>query len=324
LEDLHLLLSPFAISLYLVNCDSYLIHPEIINTADNLECYLIDLIDVLKKQTLDQKHQRINYHDSMDVLAIEVGNQYNIYPETIQEILESFSDDSYLCGIPGCKKSANISGYCCYDHFNRGEKAGYLPSLSIGIELALVSSVLSDSCWSAHLMTNLHPSYTPIKEQFTLNWLHPNYGKPVIQRIYKLKSPSHIFYRFKDKETEMDSEAIIQFHGTYHSENCHFGLIPTGRPCDDSNCCVCSICTHSFSLRRANSSIRGGQQMALRYGQGLYFSPVSSKSHDYTNSRPYHQKGFYLRSIFLCKVIPGRRYVTLDGFMHEADCPPKG
>jgi hypothetical protein len=281
-----------------------------------LEVHYLNLISLLKKRTQTEFLYKTDYDDSMDVLSIELGSRYGCPPLQFREILENFIQNEYLCGIPGCRKFANISGYCCRNHFFKGDESGYLPSLSTGVELALVSQREN---WSAHMLTSNHPSYFVIKEQFHASWLHRD-GKPVIQRIYKLKVASNVFYRFKDKEHEL-GDSIVQFHGTHHSKECRFGIIPTGRPCADPSCSVCSICTTSFTTDKAETN--AGRRMALRYGKGLYFSPVSSKSNDYTNRRKHHD-GFYMRSIFLCKVVPGRKWVTEDGFMHEADCPPKG
>ena len=311
---MHLYLSPFILAQYLadkiVDEDS----PE-----HCLEVHYLNLISVLKERTQVHAYYKTDYDDSLDIISMELGTKYpSTTPIKFRELLEDFHQDEYICGIPGCTKFANISGYCSKAHFQKGNNAGYLPSLSIGTELALVSR---KDDWSAHLLTTNHPWYLTIKQQFHTSWEHKEYDKPVIQRIYKLRTASHIFYRFKDKESELNSHSLIQFHGTFHDENCRFGIIPTGRPCDNPNCSVCSICTSSFALSRAETN--GGKRLRLRYGPGLYFSPISSKSHDYTNTRSHHD-GFKMRSIFLCKVIPGRRFVTKEGFMEAEDCPPIG
>ena len=66
--------------------------------------------------------------------------------------------------------------------------------------------------------------------------------------------------------------------------------------------------------------------MHLRYDEGLYFSPVSSKSHDYNggSERAYKGDGRKWRAMFLCNVVVGKPFVTRDGSLPSQDCPPRG
>jgi hypothetical protein len=66
--------------------------------------------------------------------------------------------------------------------------------------------------------------------------------------------------------------------------------------------------------------------MNLRYGEGLYFSPVSSKSHDYNSGseKVYKSNDRKWRAMFLCNVVVGKAFVTRDGTLPSQDCPPRG
>lgn len=54
-----------------------------------------------------------------------------------------------------------------------------------------------------------------------------------------------------------------------------------GGPCGESNCNVCNICTHGFRLGSNVGQTARRSSIALRYGDGMYFSNVSGKANDY-------------------------------------------
>ena len=92
---------------------------------------------------------------------------------------------------------------------------------------------------------------------------------------------------------------------------CRFGIDVTQPPCTDPGCAVCSICASSFNMDHAGTG--PNQQRAafanggLRYGHGLYFSKVSSKSNDYSGGTECTKRDGFLgdrnwRCMFLCKV----------------------
>ena len=66
--------------------------------------------------------------------------------------------------------------------------------------------------------------------------------------------------------------------------------------------------------------------MTLRYGPGLYFSPVSSKSHDYNGAseRIVGSNQRRWRCMFLCNVAFGNAYATKNGGLPPNYCPPSG
>ena len=102
-----------------------------------------------------------------------------------------------------------------------------------------------------------------------------------------------------------------------------FGVDQAANPCDSASCRICSICSGSFDINRAGSgrltsTAAGG---VLRYGRGVYFSSVSSKSDDYAGSSvasaAVSEPGTP-RCMFMCKVAAGRTFRAPSDSMEEA------
>ena len=93
-----------------------------------------------------------------------------------------------------------------------------------------------------------------------------------------------------------------------------FGTLPHEPPCSRPKCSVCSICQSSFDLRTVGAGPGGqGWLGSLRYGEGLYLAPNSSKANDYNASSERFYKsgdGEYRqwRCMFLSTVVMGRAY----------------
>ena len=170
---------------------------------------------------------------------------------------------------------------------------------------------------------NKHLKYNNIKKQFLNSWANPENGEPRVERIYWIVLNQEIHSSYLKAKESGGGKVLRRFHGTSQNINCMFGTDPSKAPCDGRDCNVCSICKTSFKLSRAASG--GGRRMNLRYGEGLYFSPVSSKSHDYnTGSERVYAGGRKWRAMFLCNVVAGRSFVTKEGFLDPALCPPRG
>ncbi|EGC29757.1 hypothetical protein DICPUDRAFT_158622 [Dictyostelium purpureum] len=67
-----------------------------------------------------------------------------------------------------------------------------------------------------------------------------------------------------------------RFHGT--KIQCSLGINGNTNICTSSTCAVCRIIETSFIL-----PVHSNKSHFLRFGPGIYFSSVSSKSNDYTN-----------------------------------------
>ena len=177
--------------------------------------------------------------------------------------------------------------------------------------------------YTVHLLTRGHLQYSSIKEQFTSSWLNSNNGEPRLERIYWICLSQEVHRRY-DRTEKAIGNVKRRFHGTSQSPTCMFGTDPSVPPCHGQDCNVCSICRQSFRLNKTSSG--GGTRMHLRYDEGLYFSPVSSKSHDYNggSERAYKGDGRKWRAMFLCNVVVGKPFVTRDGSLPSQDCPPRG
>lgn len=177
--------------------------------------------------------------------------------------------------------------------------------------------------FSVHLLTRGHLQYSSIKNQFLSSWLNSDNGEPRLERIYWICLSDEVHRRYDLMEKAIGN-VKRRFHGTSQRPSCMFGTDPSVPPCHGQDCNVCSICLQSFRLNKASSG--GGTRMYLRYGEGLYFSPVSSKSHDYNggSERDYNSDGRKWRAMFLCNVAVGKSFVTKVGTLPSQDCPPQG
>ena len=127
------------------------------------------------------------------------------------------------------------------------------------------------------------------------------------------------------------------FHGTSQDPACMFGTYQSRPPCCGTECNVCSILKSSFQLAGRAGNGPGGQRWRsmglpthLRYGRGLYFSSVSSKSHDYNASSERLQnapkgKKRRFRIMLICSVALGKQFRTQETRLPLDDVyPPIG
>ena len=105
---------------------------------------------------------------------------------------------------------------------------------------------------------------------------------------------------------------------------------PNQPPCQAQGCAVCTICATSFDLQRAGTGPNAGAAAAaalptagLRYGRGLYFSKVSSKSDSYAGATERAGQGSQAhtlpRLMFLCKVALGLVHETQEESLEEGE-----
>lgn len=230
------------------------------------------------------------------------------------------------CGIPGCPRPGNRFGYCSEAHRQKAADRQMAPPPILGVELVLLGDTGE---YSVALLNKHHPKRESVKQQFLTNWLKADDGLPRVERIYDIQMSPLIMEKFEACKAKYGN-VVRRFHGTEQLPDCMFGTKQSTAPCMNAGCKVCSICRQSFSLTHAGKG-PGGRSWnnRLRYGYGLYFSPTSSKSHDYnTNSerlRPHsHGRQRRWRCMFLCNVVVGKAFETEEGFMKPEDCPPRG
>ncbi|CAN0424403.1 unnamed protein product, partial [Ascophyllum nodosum] len=131
------------------------------------------------------------------------------------------------------------------------------------------------------VLTRMHPKYASVKEQFLQKWIKPDpVGGVSVLRILKVKSPEDV-RRQNERCRQTVSNVVRRFHGTSCSSFCTFFVDLRGGPCGESECNVCSICTHGFRLRNNVGRTARQSGINLRFGHGLYFSSVSGKANDY-------------------------------------------
>jgi len=114
-------------------------------------------------------------------------------------------------------------------------------------------------------------------------------------------------YYLELQSRNQDPNDQERWHGT--KRKCK--LYETLELCSDTTCALCSIVTHGFDQKRAQSNISFG-----RFGKGIYFAPHSCKSHAYTQA----MNG--IRVMLLCKICLGNTYVTRKNMQHITIAPP--
>ena len=229
------------------------------------------------------------------------------------------------CALPGCRLISTYYDYCTEEHCHRARKRSLLPPAEFGVHSVLVGNTGE---FTAHLLTKANPDHSTMKNLFLNGWLKKEIGNPHVMRIYKIQNAPVIDIAFQHMK-EAIGNSQLRFHGTSQHIDCMFGSNPSIPPCDRNDCRVCSICRHSFSTKFAGQT--GGSIMNLRYGQGLYFSATSSKSHDYNKlsekilrTGDHRKRPWAWRSMFVCQVVIGKAFQTYDGELPSHQCPPIG
>ena len=204
--------------------------------------------------------------------------------------LQGRSSADNRCSLPGCSapryrdpSSGFEHDFCGRTHAREASAQGLLPAGAAGPN---VPSAGVDRVWRGRagvayalsVLTNAHPKYQGIKQQFLAAWQHPApRGLPTVMRVLQIRNPADVYARYHAYRAWVGNEQR-RFHGTSLAARCSFGIDVTQPPCTDPSCAVCTICASSFDLQHAGSARVGG---FFRYGRGLYFSRVSSKSNDY-------------------------------------------
>lgn len=237
---------------------------------------------------------------------------------------------STQCGLPGCIRPALYYGFCTEEHRERAIARHLLPPAESDIDRVLMGP---SGGFTAHLLMATHPRHGSVKAQFLDSWEKPlrvsdpqGRGAPRVERIFWIQVSPQLRAAFDIAKATVGN-VCRHFHGTSQAPSCFFGTDPSKPPCKSRQCNVCSISTHSFDRERCGTATRA--LTFLRYGRGLYFSPISSKSHDYNEGsrrvRPAPQgKSREWRCMFLCTVAVGKPFRTQEGTLPAESCPPVG
>jgi hypothetical protein len=167
-------------------------------------------------------------------------------------------------------------------------------------------------------LTEKHRLYAEALEQFRAKWEHPDKRIPQVLAIYKVfsKDLTGRFARYsagverarpghRQHSLAGPGNTLRRFHGT--ALMCDLGR-GSDRLCSNADCCVCCIIKTGFQKQKC-----GGTTQYLRFGQGIYFSQISSKSYDYGNHR----------AVFIAQVAAGMTYAA-PAEMRDAVEPPAG
>jgi hypothetical protein len=235
----------------------------------------------------------------------------------------------HRCSLAGCSAPRFVDAagyehaYCGRTHAKKAAQSGQ-EAVDIS-EAQNVSAVWrgrpGEPAYTISVLTNQHPKYQGIKEQFIASWTHPG-PKPTVQRVLQIRNPQPIFERYNQYLTAHSGGSVVaaeqrRFHGT--SLACDFGINPSQRPCERPDCAVCSIAAQAFSLARAGGGPNAALMPAgLRYGRGLYFSRTSSKSDGYAHGSERDLPHGKHRVMFLCKVCVGRTHRTAQDRLEQS------
>eukprot|EP00322_Chrysochromulina_rotalis_P018346 CAMPEP_0115845830 /NCGR_PEP_ID=MMETSP0287-20121206/9555_1 /TAXON_ID=412157 /ORGANISM="Chrysochromulina rotalis, Strain UIO044" /LENGTH=392 /DNA_ID=CAMNT_0003299617 /DNA_START=27 /DNA_END=1205 /DNA_ORIENTATION=- len=229
--------------------------------------------------------------------------------------LQGHAHPAHRCSLTGCSAPRYVDEhghehpYCGRTHAKLAEQRG-LEAVDAS-EAPQVSAVWrgrqGEPPYTISVLTNQHPKYQGIKDQFISTWTGPG-PKPTVQRVLQIRNPQPIFDRYLTYQAGHRHE-VRRFHGT--GMVCEFAINPNQRPCEHQHCAVCSIAAQAFSMARAGGGPNAALMPAgLRYGRGLYFSRTASKSNDYARMSERKLPHGRYRAMFLCKVCVGQTHLT--------------
>ena len=149
-----------------------------------------------------------------------------------------------------------------------------------------------------------------VSKKFTKEWSSKKGKCPSVEKVLAIVNPAleDAFCEYKKTLPRWHSKSKQCFHGT--KLKCMLNRFQT--QCTGDQCGICGISRQGFQ----QECIRDRFQ---RYGQGFYFAPNSSKSHDYC-SKP--DNGKYM-AMLICQIAPGKEH-NLRKNMTDLKEPPKG
>ena len=153
--------------------------------------------------------------------------------------------------------------------------------------------------------------YTSIVSKFRNDWVAAKGPCPSVDHIFE------VFCKYLQKHFKRCSDALARSgHATsveqhYHGTFIKCDLISSKSLCSHNECGICGISKNGFQKSRIGSNIT-----FMRFGQGFYLAPNSSKCHDYTQGTHTH------RAMLLCDVLPGKKHVVQTNQTHLIAPPP--
>ena len=159
--------------------------------------------------------------------------------------------------------------------------------------------------------------YTNLCEKFRRDWARRKGRCPSIISIAKIINPV-ISKRFESyRHTLPRSLQGVEQH--YHGTRLCCDLANSAELCENTNCGACGIARKGFDPQRIS------RRSVQKFGEGFYFAPNSSKSHDYAignrSGAVVGERNTRYSSVLLCDVAPGNKY-TLQ--FRGLSYPPPG
>lgn len=138
-----------------------------------------------------------------------------------------------------------------------------------------------------------------VKQKFINSWSLKKGVCPKVEKILAIVNLAleDAFYEYESTLNLPRIRLYPKSKQLYHGTNFNYMLHRYQMSCTSGQCGICGISVTGFQF----NCIRDRWQ---RYGQGFYFAPNSSKSHDYC-SKP--DNGKYM-AMLVCQVATGKEY----------------
>ena len=145
--------------------------------------------------------------------------------------------------------------------------------------------------------------YANLCEKFHRDWARGKAPCPSIISIAMIINPVTLVTFESYRHTLPWLFQGVEQH--YHGTRLCCDLANSAEPCENPNCGACGIARKGFDPQRiCKSSFQ-------RFGEGFYFAPNSSKSHDYAIGKRFGavvvEKNTRYSSVLLCDIAPGNK-----------------
>ncbi|CAB4486428.1 unnamed protein product [Rhizophagus irregularis] len=151
--------------------------------------------------------------------------------------------------------------------------------------------------------------FSDIENKFLGDWVKPNTQGLRVEAIFSIILPKSIVNNYKSYRSTVESRGKFKSQENFAKS---------------SNCAGCGILMNSFKLDKVGINKQG--RSFQRLGQGIYFTPYSSKAHFYGHggAKPLPtEAGRTCRMMFMTKVVLGNTWQP-DRVSQNCRSPPAG
>ncbi|RIA82632.1 hypothetical protein C1645_788011 [Glomus cerebriforme] len=231
------------------------------------------------------------------------------------------------CLVKKCNKKVECTEYnLCSLHIKELKSSNFPSTIQIRSANNLTTHLVEISKESS--------DFSCTEQKFLTDWVKPNAQGLRVEAIYNILLPDSIVnnyksYRslvesrgnFKSLSLEEGNEKIL-YHGTDH--DCTIIYDAVRNLCKSTNCAGCGILMNSFNINKVG--VNKQHRSFQRLGQGIYFTPYSSKAHFYGHggAKPLPtEAGRTCRIMFITKVVLGTTWQP-DRVSQNCRSPPAG